>query len=130
MIQIFCKANCKQLRFLQCLFLCFEAVTRLKINLANSKLVPVGDVVDVEGLASIFGCRVASLPMKYLGLLTGASYKATSIWNDIIEKMEWWLAGWKRLKLSKEGRLILIKHSFQFAYLLFVPLPYFCKHDK
>jgi hypothetical protein len=42
---IFCEANCIQLRYLQCLFLCFEVVTRLKINLANSKLVPIGDVV-------------------------------------------------------------------------------------
>jgi hypothetical protein len=45
MIQFFCEANCIQLRYLQCLFLCFEVVMRLKINLANSKLVPIGDVV-------------------------------------------------------------------------------------
>jgi hypothetical protein len=29
----------------------------------------IGDVGDVEGLTSILGCRVASLPMKYLGFL-------------------------------------------------------------
>jgi len=56
----------------------------LKINLSKSKLVPVGNVGDIEGLACILGCRVASLPMKYLGLPLGASYKATSICNDII----------------------------------------------
>jgi hypothetical protein len=43
-------------------------------------------VGDVEGLARILGCRVSSLPMKYLGLPLGASYMAMSIWNDIIEK--------------------------------------------
>lgn len=40
--------------------------------------------MDVEGLASILGCRVASLPMKYLGLLLGAHYKASTIWSGII----------------------------------------------
>jgi hypothetical protein len=58
-------------------------------------------VGDVEGLTCILGCRVASLLMKYLGLPLGASYKATSIWNGIIENVECWLAGWKMLYLSK-----------------------------
>jgi hypothetical protein len=63
-------------------------VSRLKISLVKSKLVHVDNVGDVERLARIVGCRVASLPMKYLGLPLGALYKATSIWNGIIEKME------------------------------------------
>jgi hypothetical protein len=50
-------------------------------------------VEDVGGLACILGCRVSSLPMKYLDLPLGASYKAKSIWDDIIEKMEQSLAG-------------------------------------
>ena len=33
--------------------------------------------------------------MKYLGLPLGAPFKATSIWNPIIEKMERKLSGWK-----------------------------------
>jgi hypothetical protein len=45
-------------------------------------------VEAVEGLAQLLGCRVASLPMTYLGLPLGASYKAISIWNGVIEKME------------------------------------------
>jgi hypothetical protein len=96
----FCKANSEQLRHLQCLFLCFELVSGLKINLAKSKIFLVGDVGDVEGLARIHGCRVSSLPMKYLGLPLGVSYRATSIWNGIIEKMECRLAGWKMLYIS------------------------------
>jgi hypothetical protein len=57
----------------------------LRINLAKSEIVPVGEVEDVEELASILECRVSSLPMKYLGLPLGASYKASSIWNGVIE---------------------------------------------
>jgi fatty acid-binding protein DegV len=62
----------------------------------------------VESLAHILGCRVSSLSMKYLGLL-GASFKAKSIWNGIIEKIERHLASWKWLYLSKGGRITLIK---------------------
>jgi hypothetical protein len=61
----------------------------------------------VEGLASILGCRVSSLPMTYLGLPSGASFKAKSIWDNIIEKIERHLAGWKRLYLSKAGRVYI-----------------------
>jgi hypothetical protein len=53
---------------LACLFLCFEVVSGLRIDLAKSELVPVGNVINAEGLTSLFGCRVSSLPMKYLGL--------------------------------------------------------------
>lgn len=53
--------------------------------------------MNVEGLASILGCRVSSLSMKYLGLPLGASFKAKSIWDDIIEKVECRLAEWKMM---------------------------------
>lgn len=43
-------------------------ISGLKINVAKSELVPIGVVGDVKGLACILGCRVSSLPMKYLGL--------------------------------------------------------------
>jgi hypothetical protein len=49
--------------------------------------------VEVDNLAHIVGCRVESLPMTYLGLPLGVSYKATCIWNGVIEKVERQLAG-------------------------------------
>jgi len=65
----------------------------LKINMAKSELVLIGIVDDVGYLASILGCRVSSLPMKYLGLPFRSPFKAKSIWNSIIEKMEQSLVG-------------------------------------
>jgi hypothetical protein len=80
---IFCEPNVEQFRDLRCLFLCFEAVSGLKINLSKSEIVPIGDVGDVMELASILGCGVASLPMKYLGLPLGAHLQG-------IRNLEWY----------------------------------------
>jgi hypothetical protein len=73
---IFCGAQAKHVRNLRCTFLCFEAVSSLRINLGKSELVPIGEVDDVESLAHIMGCRIGSLPMIYLGMPLGASFKS------------------------------------------------------
>jgi hypothetical protein len=75
----FCGANLDHFRLLCCSFLSFEALLGSKINLAKLELVPVGNVNYVEGLARILGCRVNSLPMKYLGLPLGEWFKPKSI---------------------------------------------------
>jgi hypothetical protein len=54
---------------------------------------------------------MASLPLKYLGLPLGASFKTKSIWDDVVEKIDRRLAIWKRLYLSKGGRITLIKST-------------------
>ena len=83
-----------QLRYLRSLFLLFEAAFGLKVNLAKLVLIPVENVEQVGMLAGILGCGVATLPVKYLGLPLGASYKTKHIWDGIIEKLEHWLASW------------------------------------
>ena len=54
---------------------------------------------------------VDSLPMIYLGMPLGTSYKTASIWNPILERMEKKLTGWKCLYLSKGGRLTSLKST-------------------
>ena len=73
---------------------------------------------SINDLTSTFNCRVGGLPMTYLGMPLGAPFKATSIWIPIMEKMERKLSGWKRLYLSKEGRLILLNLSSLSTYYL------------
>jgi hypothetical protein len=81
---VFYEANTSHHCCLRVLLLCFEAVSGLKVNLAKSLLVPVGNVNNVAKLADILGCETSFLPMKYLGMPLGACYKATSIWDDIV----------------------------------------------
>jgi hypothetical protein len=123
---LFCGDQAEYVQNLQCIFLCFEAASRLKINLGKSELVPIGEVENVDNLAHILGRRVASLPMTYLGLPLGVSFKATSIWNGVIEKVEDRLASWKKLYMSKSGRLTLIKciiSNIPTYYLSLFPIP-------
>uniref|UniRef100_A0A2N9GMF3 Reverse transcriptase zinc-binding domain-containing protein n=1 Tax=Fagus sylvatica TaxID=28930 RepID=A0A2N9GMF3_FAGSY len=70
--------------------------TRKKIVVTLHRHVP-----NVAELASILGSRVSALPLTYLGLPLGASFKRKTIWNSVVEKKKKRLAGWKRLYLSK-----------------------------
>ena len=90
------------------------------------KTCPIGEVNNVHVLAELLGCRVGTLPMTYLGVPLGASHKAPSIWNPVLEKIKRKLAGWKKLYLSKSGRLTLLKstlssHPTYFSSLFAIP---------
>jgi hypothetical protein len=98
----------------------------LRINLRKSEIVHIGDIENVEGLAHLLGCQVVSLPMTYLGLTLGTSYKSVSIWNGVIKKMERQLAGRKQMYLSKVGRLAFLKSTLSNLptyVFLFFPIP-------
>ena len=88
----------------------------------KSEMVPIGEVDDVQALADILDCRVRTLPMSYLGMPLGASHNSPSIWNPILEKIERKLAGWKKLYLSKRGRLMLLKSTLSSLPTYFLSL--------
>ncbi|RVX17793.1 hypothetical protein CK203_004242 [Vitis vinifera] len=89
----------------------FEAASGLRINLAKSELIPIGEVEEIEEMVVELGCKVGALPSVYLGLPLGAHHKAISMWDGVEERMRRRLALWKRQYISKGGRITLIKST-------------------
>jgi hypothetical protein len=52
--------------YLQTLLLLFEAVSGMKVNLAKSELIPVGNIDHTGSLAGILGFGVSTLLVQYL----------------------------------------------------------------
>ena len=119
---LFCDASRDQLLSIRLAMSCFQAFTGLKVNVGKSEIVPVGEVNNLIELASILQCRAGSLPMKYLEMPLGTSFKIALIWNPILEKMEKKLSRWKRLYLSKGGRLTLLKSTLSSLPTYFLSL--------
>ena len=110
-IFFFCDASREQLLYIRIVLIFFEAITGVKVNVGKSEIVPVGEVGHMDALARILCCKVGRLPMSYLGMPLGAHFKDASIWNPVLERVEKKLSGWKRLYLSKGGRLTLLKST-------------------
>ena len=85
---MFCDAAQEQVFHIRKVLSCFEAITRLHVNLAKSEMVPVGVVYRMQPLADLPCCRIGVLPMLYLGMPLGAQYKALNVWNFVLEKIE------------------------------------------
>ncbi|KAJ9696052.1 hypothetical protein PVL29_008354 [Vitis rotundifolia] len=108
-IIIFSEAKKDFLTHLSWILLWFEAASGLRINLAKSEIIPVGEVEEVGEMAVELGCKVGQLPSSYLGLPLGVPNKASSVWDGVEERMRGNLALWKRQYISKGGRITLIK---------------------
>ena len=132
---IFGDASTSQIECLREILSSFEAMLGLHINHAKSELVPVGEVSNMGELMALLGCRQSSLPMTYLVLPLGAKFKDRAIWNSILERMERRLMSWKRLYLSKGGKITLIKNTLSslptyFLSLFPIPVDIFFFFDK
>ena len=66
----------------------FKAISGLKINLEKGELISTGRVPIMEELADILGCKMGLLPSKYLGLPLGSTFKSTTMWDLVEERMQ------------------------------------------
>ncbi|RVW54014.1 Transposon TX1 uncharacterized 149 kDa protein [Vitis vinifera] len=108
---LFVLARKEQLTTLSWILAWFEASSGLRINLAKSVLILVGEVEEIEEMTVELGCRVGSLPSVYLGLPLGAHHKAISMWDGVEERMWRRLAQWKRQYISKGRHITLINST-------------------
>ena len=80
----------------------------------------------MDQFASVLGCGIGDLPLKYLGLPLGASFKLKAMWVDLEDLMSRRLTPWKWLYLSKGARVTLIKSTLSHlpTYMLSLfPIP-------
>jgi hypothetical protein len=108
--------------YLRRVLTCFETVTGLRVNMSKSEMVPIWEVTNLSYLVDILSCRIGTLPMTYLGMPLGSSFKALGVWNPIVEKVERRLARWKKLYLFKGGRLTLLKSTLSSLPTYFMSL--------
>jgi hypothetical protein len=90
--------------------------------MTQSEMVPVGEVQNISVLADSLCCNIGDLPLSYLGMPLGASFKAVTVWNPILEKLDRRLSGWQKLYLSKGGRLTLLKSTLSSLPTYFMSL--------
>ena len=83
---VFCDATSFQMTYLSWLFMWFEAISNLKINLDKSELIPVGWVSNVMELVAISGCKVGALPTTYLGLPLTVAHNSVVAWDGVEER--------------------------------------------
>ena len=108
---VFCEDSPDEMTYLSWLLMWFEACSGLRINLEKSEIIPVGRVLNIEGLALELGCKVGGFPSSYLGMPLGAAFNSLAVWNGVEERFRRRLATWKRQYISKGGRLTLIRST-------------------
>ena len=111
-----------QILYLSWVLLWFEALSRMRINLDESSILPVGDVENLDLLALELGCKVGSLPTTYLGLPLGARHKSTKVWDAVEEKFRERLTYGKDNTSPKGEVRACSRHPFLHAYLPHFPL--------
>jgi hypothetical protein len=93
----------------------------LKVNFEKSSLVPINmSSARADHLASLFGCKVGSMPFTYLGLPLGTTKPSLKEYSPLLNKIERRLSGISKY-LSYHGRLILVN-----SILSALPTFYMC----
>jgi Reverse transcriptase (RNA-dependent DNA polymerase) len=129
---LFLEASESVIHALRWMLIGFENLSGMKINFSKCEMIPL-NLNENEGhqLASIFGCRIGSLPLTYLGIPLHWKTLTVSDWQFLIDKIEHKLQGWKRKLLSMGGKITLLNSvitSIPIYWMSFYKLPNKVKH--
>lgn len=64
----------------------FGDISGLVVNDSKSKIMPIGEVENMEQIKSVWRCNVGMIPTNYLGAPPEAGYKCRQLWIDTIER--------------------------------------------
>jgi hypothetical protein len=93
---------------LKLLLLCFENMSRLKINFDKSEVLVMGVTArEQRRIASMLNCKLGHFPMKYLGLPVNDKTLRVSDWDFLPQKMGHRVDPWQGLLLALAGGLDL-----------------------
>ena len=93
---MFCDAFLDQVENLKCILKWFELLSGLKINFDKCELIGVCmEASNVALLAQFFGCKVSSLPSKYLGHPLCLGLPKKHLWDSVVEQRDKKLSTWK-----------------------------------
>jgi hypothetical protein len=108
-VLIFLQAEEQQLRLLKMIFLLFQRLSGLKLNLQKSMLLVTADRFNlVYELATIMQCQASKFPILHLGLPLSDKMLSKEAYNNILNREENRLVGRKVDLLSIGGRLVLL----------------------
>ncbi|XP_058216715.1 uncharacterized protein LOC131327580 [Rhododendron vialii] len=120
---LFCNNDLEEMGNIKRILRCFQLMSGLKINYSKSSVCGVKiQREDVQALAQVMGCRVESLPIKYLGLPLGANPRRIKTWEPVLERTQKRLSIWRTRTISTGGRLTLINHNSSTLPIYFMSL--------
>lgn len=125
-IIVFLDDNETQVQNLKSILMAFETISSLKVNYRKSTIVGLGHLYNGDVCADIFRCSSTNLPMNYLGIQLGSKSKCRIVGNEVIQKFQQKLSGWKRTHLSKRQRLVMIQSvlsSLSVYYMTMFQIP-------
>lgn len=99
---LFIKNDLKSVTGVKQVLQCFELLSGLKINYAKSSLYGLKNNQDeVTVWANKLGCKVGTLPIKYLSMNLGSNPGRRVFWQPLISRMKDKLASWKSKTLNQ-----------------------------
>jgi hypothetical protein len=106
---IFLEHDLQQAKNLKLILSIFEKLSGLKINFHKSELFCFGQAKECyKQYSNIFGCKLGSFSVKYLGIPMHFRKLCNNDWKVIDQRIEKKLSSWKGKHMSVGGRLVLI----------------------